>query len=64
MIEPTGFVADGYERACEGIRAQVESEHAERLKTVSPEEADRLKLEMLREMEMRIRRMAPRQALY
>lgn len=60
----SGFVADGYERTREGIRAQVESEYAERLKKASPQEAVRLKLQMAREIEERVRTKAPREALY
>jgi hypothetical protein len=56
--ESNRFVADGYERAQEGIRAQVKSEYAKRLKTASPEEAVRLRQEMVRETDDRVRRLA------
>lgn len=59
-----GFVADGYERTREAIRAQVEAEYAEQLKKASPEEAARLKPQMAREIEERLRTKAPREALY
>ena len=48
------FVADGCERAREGIRAQVEAEYETLLKGAKPEEAARLKREMDRELQKRL----------
>jgi hypothetical protein len=62
--ESNGFVADGHERAREGIRAQVEAEYAERLKTASAEENSRLRREMLREFDSRVQRSTRPDALY
>lgn len=59
-----GFVADGYARACAGVRAQVESEYAERLKKAAPEEVARLWLQMQRELEARLLSKAPGDGLY
>lgn len=66
MGESSGFVADGHDRAERGIRAQVEAEYAERLKLkqATREEEARLRLAMQREMESRMDREAPPDALY
>jgi hypothetical protein len=60
----TGFVADGHERARAGIRAQVAAEFAEQLKKATPEEAARLRQQMQREVDSRMRHAAPADALY
>lgn len=64
MGESSGFVADGHDRAERGIRAQVEAEYVERLKQATREEEARLRLAMQREMESRMDREAPPDALY
>ena len=53
-MKSVGFVADGHERAREGIRAQVEAEYAERLKQAKPEEVSPLRQEMQREIDSRM----------
>ena len=64
MIDQPGFVADGQERAREGIRAQVEAEYAERLKSAKREGVTRLRQEMQREMDSRMQRSARLDLLY
>ncbi len=62
------FIADGYERAREAsfdrIRVQVEAEYAERLRAANWARRLLLKAEMRREIERRLDRIAPPDALY
>jgi hypothetical protein len=62
------IVADGYRRARAAlepeVRAEVEAEYAARLQGVKFVERMKLKREINREVEMRLRRRAPRDALY
>ena len=62
--ESNGFVADGRERALDGIRAQVEEEYSQRLRVASDDEAARLRVELQAVLEARMRRLAPPDALY
>jgi hypothetical protein len=66
--EDSHFVLDGRERAREasfdGIRAQVEAEYAERLQAANWARRLLLKAEMRREIERRLDRIAPPDALY
>lgn len=66
--EDSHFVFDGCERAREAsigrIRTQVEAEYAERLRVANRARRLLLKAEMRREIERRLDRIAPPDALY
>jgi hypothetical protein len=64
MRSGISFIAGGCERARVGIRAQVEADYAARLKATTPEEASRLRRDMQREIDVRVRQRAPTDALY
>lgn len=63
-----GIVADGFWRARSAatpvIRAEVEADFAARLKTATLVERIKLKAAMRREIARRLKKAAPRQALY
>lgn len=64
MDDTERFVADGRQRAREAIRADVAKKFAVRLQQASPEEFPALRREMEQEIERRLERTAPRDALY
>jgi hypothetical protein len=68
MTRSNHFVEYGYQLARAalepGIRAAVAAEFAERLAVASLSERWRLRREMAREIERRLRKMAPPDALY
>lgn len=63
-----GFVADGYERARAAnepfVRAEVEKEFADELRNASAVQLWSIRWRMQREIERRLERLAPPDALY
>lgn len=68
MDDHNGFVADGYDRACDAnqpiVRAEVEREFAVRLCNASTADQKRIRGEIEREIEKRLNALAPPDALY
>jgi|GEM_PF-2673921 len=68
MTEGNGFVADGHERARQGnepiVRAEVQRQYAAKLDAASPVERTHLNAEIEREIQTRLDKLAPPDALY
>ena len=58
------FVCDGYERGCDGIRAEVEKKYAKRLKAATPEGRKISVAKIAAEVKAMIKRKAPPGGLY
>ncbi len=59
-----GFLIDGWSRAVEAIRADVERHYAHRLTAASPDDEQRIRVEIETRIRERIALEAPRDALY
>ena len=68
MTVPSSFVADGWWRARFAsepiVRAEVTKEFSERLHAAEQPDAERLRIEIEREIDRRLDRIAPANALY
>ena len=58
------FVCDGYERACDGVRAEVEKKYARRLKAATPEGRKILIAKIEAEVKEMMKRKATPDGLY